>query len=130
MSKLTPVLLILFMTGCLPNEKVELKKDGVLFKVSVGEYSQEIRPTEYKVKGTLVVLNESQSNIKFSNKDLYLIIEKEGESRTYIDSPASHVIDLSAVDIPSKESREYAVYWVLPPVKSLSTGKIRLEWRH
>jgi hypothetical protein len=129
MRKILSVLLVIALSGCLPNEKVSLERNGVQFVASINEYDGEMEHAKFKVNGKISITNNSQNSVSYSNKDLYLVIEKEGESRTYMNSPASHNIDLSTVEIPANENREYQVYWVLPPVKSLKAERIRLEWR-
>ncbi len=81
------------------------------------------------VKGSLTISNKSNGDIDYSNKDLFLVIENEGESRTFLDSLSSNYIDIDAVKIRAGQINEYQVYWALPPVKSLNAERIYLEWR-
>jgi hypothetical protein len=83
----------------------------------------------FKVSGKLKINNNGTSAALFSNKDLYLIIRNEGESRTYLDSAASNSIDFTIVKIEEGSTLEQEVYWVLPTVKSLKAEQLVLAWR-
>jgi hypothetical protein len=127
-STILMVLALLF-TNCLSSQKVVLEQDGVHFSVLVKQYGKELERNIYKVTGTLSVSNKTDAEIEYSNKDLYLMIKTEGESRTWLDSLTSHYIDIDTVKIGAGETKKYQVYWALPPVKSISAERIHLEWR-
>ena len=92
-----------------------MAKSDVQFVAIPSSYEEEIEGN-YKVVGQLKIINNSSSDVSFSNKDLYLVIEKEGESRTYVNSVASHAIDFSTTTIKKGGTLEQNVYWVLPAV--------------
>lgn len=124
-----PLVLILFLSACPSAQKVSFVQSNIHFKASVEKYGKELERNLYMVTGTLTISNKSDIDIGYSNKDLFLVIENNGESRTYLDSLTSHYIDIDAVKIRAGETNEYQVYWALPPVKSLSAERIHLEWR-
>ena len=66
----------------------------------------------------------------FTNKNLFVVIKSVGESRTYKNSPASHTVDFMPVKILAGGKLEQGVYWALPPVKSLESEFIELDWRN
>ena len=128
MKRVITVILGLALASCFGGYKVTLKKKEISFVASVFNYEQEMG-SGYKVSGNLKIMNLSSNAISFSNKDLYLVIKNEGESRTYLESIASNTIDFSEVTIDKGGSLEQRVYWVLPPVKSLEAEQVILEWR-
>ena len=121
--------LSLFILSCISGQKVNLKKSDVHFAASVERYGKKLDQCTFMVTGTLTVSNKSSVDIDYSNKELFLVIENEGESRTYLDSLTSHYIDVDSVKIRAGETNTYHVYWALPPVKSLRAERIYLEWR-
>jgi len=127
--KLIVLLVIFILLGCFQGKKIVLEKNGVLFEIIAKEYTQELEPYKYKVSGVLKIINKSDNTIEFSNRDLILIVGEKGESRTYIDSIASHLVDEPFIELAKNDKMEFQVYWELPPVKSFEVDRLQLEWR-
>jgi hypothetical protein len=111
--------------------ELELTTDsGVSFEAYVHSIDPEHNPTNnlFKVNGSITIKNNSETTIKYSNKDVFFIIEGEGKSRTYLNSPASHVVDFSHIQIQAGETKSFNVHWYLPPVKSLNSEHVLLQW--
>lgn len=120
---------ILFLSSCFGGSvHVKLTVNDIKFVAIPSDYEEKIQGG-YKVSGELKIINGSSKAISFSNKDLYLVILNEGESRTYVDSIASSAIDFSAIEIENGRTLNQKVYWVLPAVKSLKAEQLVLEWR-
>jgi len=117
------------LTSCFDGISVKMNKGEIHFVAMQLNYEGELQ-SGYKVVGKLEITNNSDEIIEFSNKDLYFIIDREGEGRTYVNSIASHKIDHSKVVINKGATLKQNVYWVLPPVKSLETENLNLEWRN
>ena len=108
--------------------RVDLVSNNLEFNAIAIKYEGKME-SGYKITGKLKIINNGKSTVSFSNKDLYLVIRGEGESRTYANSIASAVIDFANVNIEKGSILEQNVYWVLPPVKSLEAEQLILEWR-
>ena len=108
--------------------RVDLVSNNLEFNAIAIKYEGKME-SGYKITGKLKIINNGKSTASFSNKDLYLVIRGEGESRTYANSIASPVIDFTNVNIEKGSILEQNVYWVLPPVKSLEAEQLILEWR-
>ena len=129
MKKYLLFLIIIFLTSCYGDAiRIDLVSNGLQFYAIANKYEGEVEGG-HKITGKLKIINSSESAVSYSNKDLYLVIRGEGESRTYVNSIASTAIDFTAVNIEKGNSFEQNVYWVLPPVKSLKAEKLFLEWR-
>jgi hypothetical protein len=86
-------------------------EDGISINATLTSYQFNEELESYIVYGTIIVKNERSSNLLYGNQ--YLTLSNGGEvSRTYLDSPASHVIDFSRVTIEAKIEKTYKVYWV------------------
>jgi hypothetical protein len=121
---------LVFLVACnqVDYQVVTLNKNGVLFEAKFGNIEEKIINNKVSVGGMLSISNQSNVPVKYSNRDLHLIIEGEGKSRTYLDSVASHVVDFSYIEIPPNKTEYFKVYWVYPEVKLFKIKKIRLEW--
>ena len=128
MKKIVSFLIIFVICSCAADVRVELTKDDVQFVAVASGYEDEIHGG-HKVLGQLKITSSSEGEIAFSNKELYLVIKGEGESRTYVDSIASHAIDFTSTTLKKGGTLKQNVYWVLPPVKSLTAEHLHLEWR-
>lgn len=129
MKKYWIFVIVIFLTSCFGKDvRIRLVSNDMEFIAIASEYEAKMQ-SGYKVSGKLKIINNGASAAFFSNRDLYLVVRNEGESRTYVDSVASNSIDFTAVKIEKGSTLEQEVYWVLPPVKSLNTEQLVLEWR-
>lgn len=129
MKKYLSFLIIIFLTSCFSEKvRIELVSNSLEFNAIAKKYEGKMQ-SGYKVTGKLKIINNGENTVLFSNKDLYLVIRGEGESRTYVNPAASHSIDSATVKIEKGHTLEQEVYWILPPVKSLKTEQLFLEWR-
>ncbi len=130
MNKLFLVLSAVLLSCCSGESiEVELRNNDVSFSATLKNYGKRIQ-TGYKVSGALKIINHSTNEVQYSNRDLFVKIIGEGESRTHSDSLSSPVIDIDTVPIKPNATLEQEVYWVLPPVKSLAAERVVLEWRN
>ncbi len=129
MKNILLILSLLVLSSCFDSGSiVRLKENDIEFLATPIKYENKFTGG-YKVSGKLEIINNSSGVIEFSNQNLYLVILNEGESRTYVNSIASHTIDFSTIKIEKGHSLKQNVYWVLPPVKSLKAEQLILGWR-
>lgn len=85
--------------------------------------------SKYKIEGSLIIKNNTNTELPFSNKDLYLVSLK-AESRTYKGSISSNLIDFTTISIPANGNFEQKVYWVVETINEASVKNVHLELRN
>ena len=75
----------------------------------------------------LEIKNKSEIEKNYSNKDLILEVGSE-QSRTYMDTVASNVIDFSYIKIFPGEEKPLDVYWVFHKPVNTENQSVSLKW--
>jgi archaellum component FlaG (FlaF/FlaG flagellin family) len=103
---------------------------GLIADASIKCKSEPFRLGGVKNTGWLIIGNTSDATISYSNSRLRLNIDGHTAKQTYVDSLASHIVDVGDVDIAPGETLEFNAYWVLPESigKSWSDGEVSLSF--
>ncbi len=125
------IIVLPILTAC-PDSAIYVIQEvapGMIVDAKIDTSVQRFRPGEVKVRGNIVVENSSHGTIRHVNSRLWLSVDQEGSSRTYLDSITSHAVDSGFVDILPGDNLQLSVYWVLPESigKSLDGRNVTLE---
>jgi hypothetical protein len=123
------ILVCIFLSSCGKEIMLETQKDGLAITAIINSSFSKLNEKQYKIKGSLIVKNTTNTELYFSNKDLYLVSSKI-ESRAYQNSITSNVIDFANVSIPANGVLEQKVYWVVETVNEAGVKNIHLELRN
>jgi hypothetical protein len=123
------ILVCMVLSSCGKEIMLETQKDGLAITAIINSSFSKLNEKQYKIKGSLIVKNTTNTELYFSNKDLYLVSSKI-ESRAYQNSITSNVIDFANVSIPANGVLEQKVYWVVETVNEAGVKNIHLELRN
>jgi hypothetical protein len=99
------------LISCSKKSNLKFSNSAVMINLQI-ESSPSQKDSSLFYYGNLIVKNLTADTIKYSNKDLILTSKSNVESRTYVDSPASHIVDFGTININPKSSFSTKSYWV------------------
>ena len=108
---------LLFLNACSDDSVIHVVGDvppGLVIDATIDKATKHFQPGEVKIRGYLVIGNTSDEPLAYSNSRLRLSIDQFMSERTYVDSFASHVVDVGNIDIAPGQTIEFHAYWVMP----------------
>ena len=112
----TLILAIFFLSACQDDSVVHTGGEiapGIIVDAMIDRAPKPFRRGKVKVHGYLMIGNISDEPQTYSNKHLWLNIDTHTADRTYVDSVASHIVDVGEVEIAPGQSIDFYAYWVL-----------------
>ena len=129
MKGIVVVLVCMVLFSCGKEITLGTQKNGLAITAVVKSSFSRLNEKQYKIEGSLIIKNTTNTELLFSNKDLYIVSSK-AESRTYKNSIASNAIDFANIPIQAKGILEQNVYWVVETKNEASVKNIHLELRN
>jgi len=102
------------------NKKLEIKAD-------VAPKFKSFNNGESKIEGRITIINRTSTAQKYGNKYLKLIVNENLTARTYKDTIASEVIDITVIEIKPHTTLSLPVYWVFNVPKQTEVNSLRLS---
>ena len=108
-------------------EVITLNHDGMMITAEYDKATLSKTKNMHFLYGNVEIENTTQMVKKYSNKNLILNID-DLQSRTYMDSVASMVIDFSQISLKPGEKQLNDVYWVFDRAVSTQGKAVSLKW--
>jgi hypothetical protein len=109
------ILVLPFLTACPDDSVVPVISEiapGILADARIDVSTGRMPSGEVKVRGEVVIENNSSQSFLYSNSRLWLKVGQEISRRAYVESVASHAVDSGFVEIPAGQNLKLSVYWV------------------
>lgn len=116
--------LFALISACEPDVSIELQAQASSLEARATITTVEFDASEKTVKyfADVSISNTSDVVQPYSNKWLRLESADTESARAYLDSVASHHIDVDTVDLAPNESLDLKVYWVIPSAELEETS--------
>ena len=103
-------------SACTPSPEFEFeaRSPSLSVNVTTTDFDKDWRDGYSKISATAVITNTSSEPQNYSNQWLWLLSGDVIQERAYLDSLASHAIDVDVVMIESGESLNLEIYWAVP----------------
>ncbi len=108
-------------------EVITLSHEGVMITAEYEKATLQKTKNMHFLYGNVKIENTTQTVKKYSNKNLLLNID-DLQSRTYIDSVASMMIDFSQISLNPGERQLHKVYWAYDKAVSTQGKAVNLKW--
>ncbi len=125
----------LLLASCAPVVDLELEaeSENLSAKATITEitFARRFGDGFAKLSGNVAIKNTSSQIQNYGNEWLWLHYGEGVQKRAYLDSLASHYIDIDVVEIQPGDSLELAVYWLFPEseIEKLGENAFFLEIR-
>ena len=110
------LVLLTLVSACEPDALTALEAESHGLRVTANIRSMELDPEDGKAtyRATTTVTNQTDDSRDYSNAWLWLETGTAPGSRAYLDSLASHHVDISTIELGPNETLNLEVYWVFP----------------
>ncbi|WP_136515574.1 hypothetical protein [Geomonas edaphica] len=95
-------------------------------KAEVTPKFRSFKKGESKIEGKITITNLTSTAQRYGNKFLKLTVNEHLTARTYKDTIASEVIDITAIEIKPHSSLSLPVYWVFRIPKETEVNSLQL----
>ena len=117
----------LLLASCAPavDFEFEAESENLSAKATITEitFARRFGDGFAKLSGNVAIKNTSSQVQNYGNGWLWLHSGDGVQKRAFLDSLASHHIDIDVVEIQPDDSLELAVYWVFPKSKIEKLGE-------